>query len=80
MLNDGLRDILAKQPVVNTKLAEQLLTEPQEVEHAYLEHYHTHVPLGDTDAFVKRLGERIRETKTSKAQLLRRGAMARPAL
>lgn len=35
MLNDGLRDILAKQPVVNTKLAEQLLTEPQEVEHAY---------------------------------------------
>jgi hypothetical protein len=70
MLNDGLRDILAKQPVVNTKLAEQLLTEPQEVEHAYLEHYHTHVPLGDTDAFVKRLGERIRETKTSKGAVV----------
>lgn len=70
MLNDGLRDILAKQPVVNTKLAEQLLTEPQEVERAYLEHYHTHVPLGDTDAFVKRLSERTRQAKTSKGAVV----------
>lgn len=70
MLNDGLRDILAKQPVVNTKLAEQLLTEPQEVEHAYLEHYHTHVSLGDTDDFIKRLSGRIRQGKTSKGAVV----------
>jgi hypothetical protein len=70
MLNDGLREILAKQPVVNTKIAEQLLSEPQEVEHAYLEHYHTHVPLGDTDNFVKRLVERTRQRKTSKGAVV----------
>ena len=70
MLNDGLRDILAKQPVVNTKLAEQLLSEPQQVEHAYLEHYHTHIPLGDTDDFVKRLIERTRQSKTPKGAVV----------
>jgi len=70
MLNDGLRDILAKQPVVSTKLAEQLLLEPQEVEHTYLEHYHTHVPLGDTDDFVKRLIERTRQAKTPKGAVV----------
>ena len=70
MLKDGLRDILAKQPVVHTKFADQLLSEPREVEHAYLEHYHTHVPLGDTDDFVKRLIDKTKQAKTPKGAVV----------
>jgi hypothetical protein len=47
-----------------------LLKEPHEVEHAYLEHYHTHVALGDTDDFVKRLVERVRQAKTPKGAVI----------
>lgn len=70
MLNEGLRDILEKKQVVSTKFAEQLLSEPQEVEHAYLAHYHTHVPLGDTDDFVKRLTDKTKQAKTPKGAIV----------
>lgn len=70
MLNDGLRDILTKQTVVQTKFAEQLLSEPEEVEHAYLAHYHTHVPLGDTDDFAKRLADKTKQAKTPKGAVI----------
>jgi hypothetical protein len=70
MLNDGLRDILTKQTVVQTKFAEQLLSEPKEVEHAYLAHYHTHVPLGDTDDFAKRLADKTKQAKTPKGAVV----------
>jgi hypothetical protein len=70
MLNDGLRDILTKQTIVQTKFAEQLLSEPKEVEHAYLAHYHTHVPLGDTDDFAKRLADKTKQAKTPKGAVV----------
>lgn len=70
MLNDGLRDILQKQAVVHTKFSEQLISEPQEVEYSYNLHVHTHVPLGDTDSFVKRVIDRVQHSKTSKGAII----------
>jgi hypothetical protein len=64
---EQLRDeILAKKPVIHTRFAEQFVTEPHDVESAYNQHYHTHVPLGDTSDFAKRLVERVSTARTPK--------------
>ena len=68
---EQLRDeILAKKPVIHTRFAEQFVTEPQNVESAYNHHYHTHVPLGDTNDFAQRLIERATATRTPKGAVV----------
>lgn len=73
MAIEQLRDeILSKKPVIHTRFAEQLITEPHDVESSYLQHYHTHVSLGDTDAFTQRLIKRVSASQTT------RGAVVAP--
>lgn len=68
---EQLRDeILAKKPVIHTRFAEQFVTEPQDVESVYNHHYHTHIPLGDTSDFARRLIERITAARTSKGAVV----------
>ena len=70
---EQLRDeILAKKPVIHTRFAEQFVTESHNVESAYNRHYYTHVPLGDTSNFARRLVERVTAARTPK------GAVAAP--
>lgn len=64
---EQLRDeILAKKPVIHTRFAEQFISEPQDVESVYNHHYHTHIPLGDTSDFTRKLIERVTNSRTSK--------------
>ena len=68
---EQLRDeILSKKPVIHTRFAEQLITEPHDVESAYNQHYHTHVPLGDTSDFVRRLTDRVTAARTPKGAVV----------
>jgi len=68
---EQLRDeILAKKPVIHTRFAEQFVTEPHDVESVYNHHYYTHVPLGDTSDFARRLIERVTAARTSKGAVV----------
>ena len=68
---EQLRDeILAKKTVVHTRFAEQFVTEPHDVESAYNHHYHTHIPLGDTNDFARRLIERVVAARTPKGAVV----------
>jgi hypothetical protein len=68
---EQLRDeILAKKPVIHTRFAEQFVTEPHDVESSYNQHYHTHVALGDTNDFAKRLIERVTAARTPKGAVV----------
>jgi len=68
---ERLRDeILAKKPVIHTRFAEQFVTEPHDVESVYNQHYHTHIPLGDTNNFARRLIERVTAGRTSKGTVV----------
>jgi hypothetical protein len=70
---EQLRDeILSKKPVIHTRFAEQLITEPHDVESSYNQHYHTHVSLGDTDQFTQLLIKRVSASQTT------RGAVVAP--
>lgn len=68
---EQLRDeILAKKTVIHTRFAEQLVTEPHDVESIYNHHYHTHVPLGDNSDFARRLIERVTAARTPKGAVV----------
>jgi hypothetical protein len=68
---ERLRDeILSKKPVIHTRFAEQFISQPRDVESAYNHHFHTHVALGDTAGFARRLVERTSDAKTPKAAVV----------
>ncbi len=68
---ERLRDeILSKKPVIHTRFAEQFISQPHDVESAYNHHFHTHISLGDTDDFARRLIERTISAKTPKAAVI----------
>lgn len=68
---ERMRDeILSKKPVIHTRFAEQFINQPHDVESAYNQHFHTHVPLGDTDDFARRLVERTIGAKTPKGAVV----------
>lgn len=68
---DRLReDILAKKAVVSTQLADQFISEPQTVEVIYNQHYHTHISLGDTSEFARRLIDRVVSARTPKGAIV----------
>lgn len=68
---ERLRDeILSKKPVIHTRYAEQFISQPHDVEDAYSHHFHTHISLGDTDDFTRRLVERTISAKTPRAAVV----------
>lgn len=68
---ERMRDeILSKKPVIHTRLAEQFVNQPHDIESAYNHHFHTHISLGDTDDFARRLVERTINAKTPKGAVV----------
>lgn len=71
MGTENLRDeILAKKPVIHTHFSEELVTAPHEVESAYNHHYHTHIPLGDTNNFAQKLIKRVVAENTTSGAIV----------
>ncbi|MGG4169242.1 hypothetical protein ABEW00_17505 [Rossellomorea vietnamensis] len=50
-----LTKVLKKNPVINTASSEELISSPENVERNYLKHAMTHMSLGDTQDYEKRL-------------------------
>lgn len=63
-------EILSKKQVIHTRFAEQFVGQPRDVESAYNHHFHTHISLGDTDEFARRLVERTTAAKTPKGAVV----------
>lgn len=52
---DDLKQILTKAPVITTMPADMLINSPEKVRETYTAYALTHMPLGDTEDYVKRI-------------------------